>query len=893
MSNSTTFSYAQAAKGQSAAQSIGSQSSLTQSQAPSVASTHSRDAMVTPSTRAPSVAVSTTSNEIDGSQGTRNSSTMREPSSLNHNDTDSIPTNEKTAESSNLLNQGISDRVLSEVVPQSTERRGRIPNPNSQATDATDGKKTRKGKKGRATEKESEQEQGQDKKENVALKPELSEAPVPAVNVWTQRAAQFKATSSTTTQLRSSNNTSTSQLDGTSNLPSKDQKQKAIPNDGADTTTVHSRPLSSGLNPSKPPKKDFEQSRNSSNQTSRRTTPRGNRSPAGEDRPAFEALNSVANNTSSWPTPETAVNGLKAKPQTEKMEKDEKDEAGPSKPRPKEKWVQMHFVPTVNFETPLPARGSRGGRTGGSRGGRDAMTRGNHNNSVAGPTGNHITPPRASSSLTDRAQDRVQDSGTASATGSAPVPASKRASDVPTPRDARKPQTQQGAAKVPGENSSPTSKVDASKPNQPDLVNGNANQNHPVRAVGSSQRADEAAKASQPARENGAQGAKDASLQGQNNVGRNDRTRGGTRGRGGHSSMNGAAHQQSQYGQGPNGYGYSNNASPRQPNHTYTGYPPVSYGSTFPAQATGGHRSRPSSGNNRTQGNARHQSSRTANFPVVGISYDTGMYHGNGTYSGYNDPGHIISVVLSQVEYYFSINNLCKDWYLRRHMDSQGFVPLSVIASFKRLREIAQDYQIVRVACEHSPYVEFVVTEDGQDKVRRRDQWEPWVLEVHERHASAQNDGPANWRPFSSQMAYYQQMMPYGGETAPIFSPIGTDPNFASYMNGGSHTVFPTTNGVNGHAPHLESQLSATVPEFSPTGNPSMGLAGQQVAASLDAASNEPEPESTGGKVVAPSSLDQIDGPLPNGSHHHGDIEIVQGDKPSTNGIDSNHGTEC
>ncbi|KAI1415671.1 hypothetical protein F5Y13DRAFT_187164 [Hypoxylon sp. FL1857] len=859
MSNSAAFSYAQAAKGQSTTQSVGSQSSAAPSQAPSTTSTQSRDVAPTPSTRAPSVAISTTSN--DDSQNTRSSSVKPESVSLNGNDSDSVSTSDKAAELSSPPTQS-TEKVLSEVVPQSTERRGRGQTLNSQTTDVSDSRKPRKGKKSKAAEKESEQDQDQEKKENVPLKVELSEAPVPTVNIWAQRqeawAAKVKATSPTTTQPRGSNTANGGQSDGASHPGSQDQKQRAI-QDGADATAAQSRPLSGGV---KPPKKDLEQSRSNGNQNNRRAAPRGSRMNNGDDKTSFETLGPIANNTSSWPTPETAANGLKTQTQVGKPEKEQKEESGPSKPRQKKEWTPIDFVPTVNFETPMPTRGSRGGRAGGPRGGREAGSRGNH-------TSNAST-------------DRTQENGTASGAASVTLPASKRASvDISTSRDSRKPQAQAGPAKVSGEASLTSSKADASKQNAADSANGISNQHTAARAAGSNQRTDDA-KSSQPARDSGVQGTKDSTFQGQNNVNRGERPRGGARGRGGHSA-NGSTHPQSQFGQG-SAYPYQTNANQRQSTHPYTmGYGPMPYGGAFPVQATGNqHRSRPSSGNNRPQANGRHQSSR-ASYPLPGMPFDPAVYsQGNVQYSPYTDPNHLLSGVLSQVEYYFSIDNLCKDWYLRKFMDSQGFVPLDVIAGFKRMQEIAADWHLIRIACDSSPHIEYIVTEEGQDKVRRREQWEPWVLAMHMRHPSAQHDGPVSYRPFSGQM-YWPQAIPYGG-AAPMFSPNGTDAHFPHYMNGSTVTS-PTINGVNGHVHPSESQLSATVPEFSPTGIPGMGSASQQGTVSSDAPSNDYKADAADKKATMPSFGEHVSS-LPNGSHKPDVTKSV------VNGINGNHATE-
>ncbi|RWW07611.1 hypothetical protein BHE74_00037627 [Ensete ventricosum] len=42
--------------------------------------------------------------------------------------------------------------------------------------------------------------------------------------------------------------------------------------------------------------------------------------------------------------------------------------------------------------------------------------------------------------------------------------------------------------------------------------------------------------------------------------------------------------------------------------------------------------------------------------------------------------------LLKQIDYYFSSDNLCKDVFLRQKMDEQGWVPISLIAGFNRVR---------------------------------------------------------------------------------------------------------------------------------------------------------------------------------------------------------------
>ena len=48
-----------------------------------------------------------------------------------------------------------------------------------------------------------------------------------------------------------------------------------------------------------------------------------------------------------------------------------------------------------------------------------------------------------------------------------------------------------------------------------------------------------------------------------------------------------------------------------------------------------------------------------------------------------------------QIEYYFSVENLCKDMFLRKKMDDGGWIPTRVIASFNRVRMLTPDLAVI------------------------------------------------------------------------------------------------------------------------------------------------------------------------------------------------------
>lgn len=57
-------------------------------------------------------------------------------------------------------------------------------------------------------------------------------------------------------------------------------------------------------------------------------------------------------------------------------------------------------------------------------------------------------------------------------------------------------------------------------------------------------------------------------------------------------------------------------------------------------------------------------------------------------------------------EYYFSEENLCKDVFLRRKMDPNGFLPVTLIASFHRVRGLTPDLNKVIAAIQQSDKLE-------------------------------------------------------------------------------------------------------------------------------------------------------------------------------------------
>ncbi|KAK8693052.1 hypothetical protein V6N13_070651 [Hibiscus sabdariffa] len=79
--------------------------------------------------------------------------------------------------------------------------------------------------------------------------------------------------------------------------------------------------------------------------------------------------------------------------------------------------------------------------------------------------------------------------------------------------------------------------------------------------------------------------------------------------------------------------------------------------------------------------------------------------------------------IISQIDYYFSNGNLIKDIYLRQNMDDHGWVPIQLIAGFRKVSHLTNNIQLILYALQWSTVVEV-----QGDKVRKRYDWMRWII---------------------------------------------------------------------------------------------------------------------------------------------------------------------
>ncbi|KAG0324832.1 La ribonucleoprotein domain member 1B [Dissophora globulifera] len=136
-----------------------------------------------------------------------------------------------------------------------------------------------------------------------------------------------------------------------------------------------------------------------------------------------------------------------------------------------------------------------------------------------------------------------------------------------------------------------------------------------------------------------------------------------------------------------------------------------------PIHNTSSHRSQTRQHNSRGRG-GKSNSSRPhyrASIGNFGYLYQQG--------APIADADALKAFILQQMEYYFSVENLCKDVYMRTQMDSEGYVPLSLVANFNRVKNLSTDHVLIKDTIKDSKVVEM----DG-DKLRKRGDWATWIF---------------------------------------------------------------------------------------------------------------------------------------------------------------------
>ena len=631
------------------------------------------------------------------------------------------------------------------------------------STDRASSKGRKKG--GKRSEKKDKTESEAAPAKPVWVEPvKYVDAPAPTVNPWLARAQTSKPAAvpkPSTTSTSSPAATVPVTLEATTAVSQKPAAAEPVdvpvPVIKAEKETTETAPERSQ------PSEETAQATTSAPKATSTTT---------QSQPPKPSVDAVA-----WPTPETAqVDEQKKKSQ----DKPEVEAHITSEVKGKQAWNKLDFTPSVLFSTPLPGSGNprRGGR-GGARGGKSEGAngsagdrRGDSNN--ASHTGTRRERSDAARSTSPGRGKRVSnDDGAARRPSrqetSSQEPAAKQSEEVKNKASDVAEQTQQKPSSAPrtrpSRNQEPmvngekhglghSNEKDNAAPAASKSVATEQPSATPVSTTGDVRKTDVSPPHNErkapvagdlPSRNHERKGS--GSYSSFSGRGRGDRSRGGHRG----ARNNGHAFQ-------PTAHSFVNN----QAQFNMQGF---NGSQKSPSTFTPDSYFNPGAINGQRYGN-RSYTTRAASIPLEGsyrypngysaqgLQVNTGV-QGNGMYPPeyynmpatavpyQNDPAStLLGAVTQQMEYYFSIDNLLKDTFLRKHMDSQGFVLLTFIADFKRLKSMTHDLELIKYVCQQSPTIEHRIGPDGVDRLRAAKGWEQWVLPKEDRDATAQHDGP-------------------------------------------------------------------------------------------------------------------------------------------------------
>ncbi|KAM5442142.1 hypothetical protein MferCBS31731_002973 [Microsporum ferrugineum] len=680
--------------------------------------------------------------------------------------------------------------------------------------------------------------------ENVTPPPkELKAAPPPTVNIWQQRQEALEAKAKANALLKPAAAPTTASKGSTASQTSGDARSehhgkganKKKASEAAGTATDAS---ANGRDKKKP------------SDGSRKGGVRSNRGPeTGESLPPV-------NDASSWPTPQLAQGEdmRKAQEHTEKPEKAEKEKHSSTRTHGKEKWMPVPYVPTAVFNTPLPPAARRGGRS--ARGGsREGGPRG-----AGHASGDRTTPSSASKASSAGDREKIDERATPEAQKGAPTAdASLKNGDVTekhtsastdAQKDAKPAQNSNNAATTNAsegntQHSHPASSQSPTRPRPESKTYHKSHEAHSTSYKGgehhSSRQASSSADGHTSHSRYGAGHDRrfDAgSRSGEFFKDSNYQPRGREFTKDREFNRDGRDYQRSEYPnmdresrseRGRGGYrggrgGHSNYTSTTSGSQSATSYhsAPIPQHPFPPKGFNFNDRHRPQPATNGAQqaqqpqlnSSSNRMSMRSPSMPNPGmfapytIQTDMSLMYpyaqapqGPMTampYQPYMENFYLMSMISTQLEYYFSVDNLCKDLFLRQHMDSQGFVLLSFIASFKRIKSLTEDLDLLRFVCRQLRNVEYRASDDGVDRLRKREGWQQWVLSMEARASSAQNDGPS---------------------TATAEEYVPTSASAPLHMNGnGTYNNFVPTGETSSaeEAPKRQAKLSSAAPEFSP-----------------------------------------------------------------------------
>eukprot|EP00752_Nemacystus_decipiens_P004065 g3722.t1 len=83
------------------------------------------------------------------------------------------------------------------------------------------------------------------------------------------------------------------------------------------------------------------------------------------------------------------------------------------------------------------------------------------------------------------------------------------------------------------------------------------------------------------------------------------------------------------------------------------------------------------------------------------------------------------NMAVKQIEFYFTVENLCKDIFIRSYMDEEGYIPIAFVANFPGVARFGVELADITAGILASDTLQ-VDTEN--ETMRMRENWEVWLL---------------------------------------------------------------------------------------------------------------------------------------------------------------------
>ncbi|XP_073497674.1 la-related protein 1B isoform X2 [Phyllobates terribilis] len=147
-----------------------------------------------------------------------------------------------------------------------------------------------------------------------------------------------------------------------------------------------------------------------------------------------------------------------------------------------------------------------------------------------------------------------------------------------------------------------------------------------------------------------------------------------------------------------------------------------------------------------------------------------------------------------QIEYYFSSENLEKDFFLRRQMDSQGFLPVALVAGFYRVQTLTTDIALICEALKNSTEVEVI-----NQKIRRKVDPEKWPIPT----TPSKELGQTDFSKLVNCPEFIPVKMPAHHSGSAPSSPTKGSPLL---QNAESSNLLTMSKGLSASLPELESE---------------------------------------------------------------------------------------